>query len=386
MEPIFPTVNDVAKRVPESAILKSPPLTKYMHAFPVPVGLFEDTHQYQFWEVSVRMFGSQLLKLRDSNVGIRATGILKPDGDNIDIVKKVIETRADAQTRWQELLSMEGRLPSERQEAQRREDLLKIKNAMTEYWMADAVLEGRIEAFLNGLPQLQQFALNNVEDPFLALGGQVAILNEAINAHAKLVKTFINNVGVYDDRLERNRQLACSNRNMKAFNTQIKRLLAPTLANDPQASGPLNAVLNTNERALEFSRFQLFSPQDLETRNTVDGIEYTEVTAIGEGLRGPKATDFHKRFKDLQSAPGTSLFITFALNILEAMYNRGLPLQKRQKLALATVTNLQSLRYPAAPNVCPSWWTKVLDEWIVFTQNFNNSILQEMARNGIKYQ
>jgi hypothetical protein len=132
VEPTFPTINDVLRRFSGSAVL-NPPLAKDIYAFPVPVELFEDVHQHAFWQVSVRMFGSQLLKIRESTVGCKATGRLATGQGDVEIRQRVID-RHQAETRWKELLLLTTLSPHERQEAELRERILKTRSAIEDYW------------------------------------------------------------------------------------------------------------------------------------------------------------------------------------------------------------------------------------------------------------
>lgn len=43
-------------------ILKHPPLAKQIFRAPIPVTLFQDVHQEDFWEVGIRKFGLDLMK------------------------------------------------------------------------------------------------------------------------------------------------------------------------------------------------------------------------------------------------------------------------------------------------------------------------------------
>lgn len=66
----FPTTNDYDRRSPGSALLREPPpLSTEIYTFPVPIGIFEDTHQSEFWDVGIRKFGTPLLRFRGIPTG-----------------------------------------------------------------------------------------------------------------------------------------------------------------------------------------------------------------------------------------------------------------------------------------------------------------------------
>ena len=294
MEPKFPTINDVGRKFPGSAVLGSPPLAEDIYAFPIPVELFEDVHQDDFWQVSVRMFGSQLLKMRESTVGCKATGRLATRHGDVDIRKRVIDRR-QAATRWEELLLLATLPPPERQEAELRERILKTRIAIEEYWWSDRTLQGGIENILRGFPQMQDLLNTNPGNPTLSnsqlifvIEDQLQLLSTAAESHVKLVREFVSNSDWDNYRLNRNYQLASLNRNMRVFNTRIRRLLSSTIGNDPNFSdhdkmniiGITDGRINTNERNLEHARLLVFNPDEPLTRDTEDGEEFAELVRV----------------------------------------------------------------------------------------------------------
>jgi len=48
MTPSFPTIDDVSRRNPGSAVLKSPPLPQDIDKYPVPAKFLEDIYQKDF--------------------------------------------------------------------------------------------------------------------------------------------------------------------------------------------------------------------------------------------------------------------------------------------------------------------------------------------------
>jgi hypothetical protein len=212
--------------------------------------------------------------------------------------------------------------------------------------MADSTLQGQIETFLKGLPKMQQI---NPDNPRLSMTQltfviqrQLSVLGLAINAHARLVRRFFNNLSWHDDRFERSCQLPTSNCNLRLFNNQLKRILALTVTNNPKDQPSISDPINTNEKVLELAGLLVFNPLERRTHDTDDGIEFATLIVINENLRGPNAPGFYGRSGVLDNPPETSMFTPLALYILEAKFRPGTSMPIRQQWTRDAVTELQT--------------------------------------------
>lgn len=231
------------------------------------------------------MYGSQLFQMLELGIGIRETGnyVTKKSGKSKP--ERVIQRRK-ATTRWQDLLLMANLSPAERQEAELRDKNMKLRSATEEYWLAQHQLQVNVDEFLRGFPELQKITTSNSGDVPLSASElkfvstkQLYFLDMATSAHAKAVKKLPpdwDNVSIVE-----NDRLASLNRNMRAFNTQIRRVLAPTVANDAIVGEMVTKQINSIEKRLELTRLLIFNPSEPKTLHaTDDGREFTELSMI----------------------------------------------------------------------------------------------------------
>jgi len=146
----FPTTNDYARRSPGSALLLEPPvLSPSTYTFPVPIAVFEDAHQNEFWDVSARQFGTTI-QFRGMPTGALSKWKLNDPNSTL--------TRAPLN-----LYPLEGELigyvttlsPEEREAGKRAlqwaEQIVAISKTVRDYWLFNNELKTQIDTIIQTL-------------------------------------------------------------------------------------------------------------------------------------------------------------------------------------------------------------------------------------------
>lgn len=71
METVNPSFKNIKGRFPGTKILTNPGPYDYTMQYPIPVTLYEDVHQTDFWEIGIRAFGFPFLSCRHVKEGAR---------------------------------------------------------------------------------------------------------------------------------------------------------------------------------------------------------------------------------------------------------------------------------------------------------------------------
>jgi hypothetical protein len=138
---------------------------------------------------------------------------------------------------------------------------------------------------------------------------QLQLLNLATETHVKLVRRFFNNLGWDNSQLIRNYQLARLNRNLRIFNTRIRRLLVSRVAGTGAEAiiEETRRQIDKNGRDLEAARLFIFNPEEPRTLEADDSMEFAELGIIRVLYHQCHRGWFQERANRLYDTPGISV-------------------------------------------------------------------------------
>ncbi|PMD41138.1 hypothetical protein L207DRAFT_581587 [Hyaloscypha variabilis F] len=234
----LPTTNDYARRSPGSALLLEPPvLSPSTYTFPVPIAVFEDAHQNEFWNVSVRQFGTTILQFRRMPTGAVSKWKLNDPNSTARVPLNLYPLEG-------ELIGYVTTLSPEEREAgkralQRAEQIVAISKTVRDYWLFNNELKTQIDTIIQTLETAEKL-MNEIK----GYGTESTQGQQAMN---KAIELFEKQL----DLLERARDT-----HVTRVNTLLKLELQTQAMNQSQQQfpGPRIGLLEFNAHIRQFAR------------------------------------------------------------------------------------------------------------------------------------
>jgi hypothetical protein len=157
-----PITNDYARRSPGSALLLEPPvLSPHTYTFPVPIAGFEDAHQNEFWDVSVRQFGTSILRFRGMPTGAVSKWKLSDPNSTLTRAPLNLYPLEGALIGYVTTLSPEEREAGKRA-LQRAEQIVAISKTVRDYWLFSNELKTQIDT-INQTLEIAEKLMNEIK-------------------------------------------------------------------------------------------------------------------------------------------------------------------------------------------------------------------------------
>jgi len=368
----WPCIVDQGVRGPDTPILQAPNPYNYEDMYPMPVSIFQDIQQEEFWDVGVRNYGHRLIYMKALTQGVRISYIITRDaGYNYSWTFSGSHRIKGEHLGTDHFTQVTGKI-NRLQSAMSLTGAERSALAFGQRFMNSSII---YEGFYNQ-SQEQTATINRVMSLFsvspLSTSTQyvlfelIGLIGAATSNHELMVTATVSQEGL--DQIEfadRRRNLLVWNRGTRIFIKELSKHIALRLPGFSVSKDILR---------LEQCRLFLFSPADASMTGSPDA---QEIFAIKEAFRdlnnptiiaGPNAkNDMRMACKALVDEPGASLFAGYVAGIIIACLKQDETENWDETVKQATVNANSLMQFSMG---VPPLWKQEMDIWLNVARNF----------------
>ncbi|KAJ8061903.1 hypothetical protein OCU04_009692 [Sclerotinia nivalis] len=274
-----------------NVILKTPILSTRYHFYPIPVKHFEDVHQMDFWNHTVKTFGPLMLGLRSLNIRTQVTQLPSSPAESL----LDIDTGQSEGSKWRSahatLKSKQNMSADERRACQAGDQLIERAKLNERFFISSSKQNEQLDCILDYNESLkeklqaiataayaaattmrqQSIQIDPAEAVEASMQIQYEMLLNAAKVHCDAVDSYFALASIGKVAIETKANLLMFNQGFRGFAREIATSWTDELITDYEYI----------DEILEFRRQMLYSPDDKNSKKfTVEYKEFGELDDI----------------------------------------------------------------------------------------------------------